>query len=108
MSYSLSLRKRVVEWVEKGGSVSKASKIYLVSRGTIYRWLNREDLRPTVVKRRKRKPYWEVLRKDVADNPDAKLTERSQKFGVRPSAIYYALKEMKISRKKTAEISRKK
>jgi transposase len=108
MSYSLDLRKRVVEWVEKGGSVSKASKIYQVSRGTIYRWLNREDLRPTVVKRRKRKLDWEVLRNDIEENPDAKLAERAKKFGVRPSAICYALKEMKISRKKNDQVSRKK
>ena len=37
MSYSLDLRKRVVEFVEQGGSISKAVENYQVSRATIYR-----------------------------------------------------------------------
>lgn len=100
MAYSLDLRKRVVEWVEEGGSVSKASKIYKVGRATIYRWMSRADLKPTKIERRNRKLDWEALRKDVEENPDTKLTELAQKFGVRPSAICYALKKLKITRKK--------
>ena len=103
MSYSLDLRKRVVEWVEKGGSGSKASKLYQVGRATIYRWLNREDLRPTRVKRRKRKLDWEALSQDIEENPDEKLAERAKKFGVRTNAIWYAIKEMKITRKKKSK-----
>lgn len=100
MAYSLDLRKKVVEWVEEGGSISKASTIYKIGRATIYRWMNREYLKPTKVKRRKRKLDWERLRKDIEENPHLKLTDRAQKFGVRPSAICYALKTMKITRKK--------
>jgi putative transposase len=100
MAYSLDLRTRVVEWVEKGGSVSRASKIYQVGRATIYRWMSRADLRPTKVKRRKRKLDWEALAKDIEENPDSKLATRAEKFGVRPSAICYALKAMKTTRKK--------
>jgi transposase len=100
MSYSLDFRTRVVEWVENGGSVSKAAKIYKVGRATIYRWLNREDLKPTKVTRRKRKLDWKALSQDVEKNPGLKLAERAKKFGVRPSAICYALKQMKITRKK--------
>ena len=62
MSYDLDLRKRAVEWVEGGGSISKASLIYKVSRATIYRWMSREDLRPTKIERRKRKLDWEALK----------------------------------------------
>jgi len=100
MSYSLDLRERVIEFVENGEGVSKASKIYEVSRATIYRWLGRESLEPTVVKRRQRKLDWEALRKDVEENPETKLKDRAQKFGVRASAIWYALKKMDITRKK--------
>lgn len=71
-----------------------------MGRATIYRWLSREDLKPTQVKRRKRKLDWDALRKDVEQNPEAKLADRAQKFGVRTNAIFYALKEMKITRKK--------
>lgn len=100
MPYSLDLRKRVVSFVEEGGSVSKAARLYQVGRATIYRWLSRADLRPTQVTRRKRKLDWEALRKDVEQNPDAKLADRAQTFGVRTNAIFYAMKEMGITRKK--------
>lgn len=43
MPYSLDLRTRVVEWVEQGGSISKAAKLYQVGRATIYRWMSREE-----------------------------------------------------------------
>jgi transposase len=100
MSYSLDLRERVIEFVENGGSVLRASKLYKVSRATIYRWLGRETLQAKVVKRRKRKLDWEALRKDVEEHPDTKLKDRAKKFGVRASALCYAFKEMRITRKK--------
>lgn len=100
MPYSLDLRKRVVEFVEEGGSVSKAVKNYRVSRATIYRWLEREELEATKVKRRKRKLDWEAVRKDVEQNPDRKLSDRAKAFGVRTNAVWYAIKEMRITVKK--------
>ena len=106
MAYSLDLRERVVEFVETTGNVSRASTLFKVARSTIYQWLAREDLRPTQVKRRNRKLDWNALKRDVEQNPDSKLSTRAQKFGVQPSAIHYALKQMNITRKKTAEVSR--
>jgi putative transposase len=100
MPYSLDLRKRVVNFVEQGGSISKAAQIYQVGRATIYRWLSRADLNPTRVTRRQRKLDWDALRKDVEQNPDSKLADRAQKFGVRTNAIFYALNKMKVTRKK--------
>lgn len=100
MPYSLDLRKRVIDFVEGGGSVSKAATTYRVGRATIYRWLNRADLAPTKVTRRKRKLDWEALRNDVEKNPEATLKERAQTFGVSISALSQAFKKMKITRKK--------
>ena len=102
MAYSLDLRQRVIGYVEAGGGVSQASRLFKVGRSTIYQWLAREDLRPTQVKRRKRKLDWEALKRDVEQYPDTKLSKRAQKFGVQPSAIHYALKEMNITRKKSS------
>lgn len=102
MAYSLDLRERVVGYVEAGGGVSRASRLFKVGRSTIYQWLSREDLTPTKVKRRKRKLDWEALKRDVEANPDSQLSKRAQKFGVQPSAIHYALKEMNITRKKSS------
>src|SRR4028119_1179436 len=100
MAYSLDLRKRVVDYVENGGGITKAAALFKVGRATIYRWLRRENLRATKVEHRERKIDWEALRKDVEENPEARLIERARKFGVRASAICYAFKKMKITRKK--------
>jgi transposase len=39
MAYSLDLRKRVVDYVENGGGITKAAALFKVGRATIYRWL---------------------------------------------------------------------
>jgi putative transposase len=52
--YFLDLRQRVIEFIETGGGISKAARTYRVSRATIYRWLDRKELKPTEVTRRKR------------------------------------------------------
>jgi putative transposase len=44
MPYSLDLRKKVIDYLERRGGVTKASQIFQVSRASIYRWLNRENL----------------------------------------------------------------
>jgi putative transposase len=44
MPYSLDLRKKVIDYLQRRGGVTKASQIFQVSRASIYRWLNRENL----------------------------------------------------------------
>ena len=100
MAYSLDLKTRIVNYVENGGSVAKAARIFQVGRASIYRWLDSEDLEPKKVTRRNRKLDWEALDKEIKINPDVRLIDRARQFGVRPSAISYALKKMKITRKK--------
>lgn len=106
MTYSLDLRERVVGYVQEGGSPTAAAQMYKVSRATVYRWLNREDLRPTKVKTRKRKIDLVALQQDVEQYPEARLKDRAQRFGVHPSAIYYALRKMKTTRKKRVKAPR--
>jgi putative transposase len=40
------------------------------------------------------------LSKDIQENPEARLKQRAEKFGVSTTAIFKALKKMKITRKK--------
>ncbi|MDE5119190.1 MAG: IS630 transposase-related protein, partial [Trichodesmium sp. St19_bin1] len=47
MSYSKDLRTRVIDYIENGGSILSAARIYKVGRSTIYRWLARVELKPT-------------------------------------------------------------
>ena len=44
MADRLDLRKRVVNYVENGGGITKAAALFKVGRAKIYRCLGREDL----------------------------------------------------------------
>ena len=104
MPYSLDLRERVVNYVRSGESIDEAVKLFKVSRATIYRWLNRPDLRATVVKRRRRKLDDKALIQHVREYPDAQLKDRAAHFNVHPTAIFYAFKRLKITRKKNSYV----
>ena len=100
MSYSLDLRQRVIAFLQQGGQVTQAAKLFQVGRATIYRWLGRDNLAPTVVSRRPHRLDWDALEADVRAYPNDRLIDRSQRFGVGISTIAYALKRLNITRKK--------
>lgn len=106
MAYDLDLRLKVIHFIENGGGITKASKIFKVSRATIYRWLERENLAPSKIENRQRKINIKELEEDVKNNPDTLLKERARKFGVTPASLCYQFKKMKITRKKTVTLSR--
>ena len=95
----------MVNFVRSGGSKAEAARRYEVSEATVYSWLNRPDLRPTVGKRRRRKLDWPAVAAHVKQYPEARLIDRAEHFGVTISSMHYALKQMKITRKKRAKIS---
>ncbi|MGB0719862.1 MAG: IS630 transposase-related protein, partial [Bdellovibrionales bacterium] len=46
ITYSLSRRQAAISFIEGGGSKVEASRILKVSRDTLYRWLELNDLSP--------------------------------------------------------------
>ena len=100
MAYSLDLRQKVVDYIENGGRVTKAAQVFGIGRASIYRWLERKELAATKVKYRQRSLDIRELSKDIQENPEATLKQRAEKFGVSTTAIFKALKKMKITRKK--------
>jgi transposase len=108
MADSLDLRQKVVNYVENGGSITKAAAIFKVGRATIYRWLGRKDLRPTQVKHRQRKLDWEALKKDVEKNPEARLVERARTFRRQTECHLLCLKKIESYQKKTISLSKNK
>ena len=100
MSYGEDYRRRVIAFVNEGGSKREAARLFKVSRETIYEWLRRgDDLSPRFAKTRQRKLDKDALRRHVREHPDALLRERATVFKVDPTAIHYALKAMKIVKK---------
>ena len=70
MPYSLDLTQKVINFVENGGTITKAAHTFGIGRTSIYRWWYRPKLSATKVKSRQIKLDWKELEKDVKQNPD--------------------------------------
>lgn len=107
MSYSVDLRKKVVEYIQNGGSVVDATHLFRIGRRTIHRWL----LQLTIAGHLEKKTYARTkfkidrnaLKANIDDHPDIYLKERAETFNVSLSGIWRALKTMKITRKKKSK-----
>jgi transposase len=99
MTYSLDLRRRVLSFIEEGGSQREAMRIFKISRNTMYRWRTSLDPEPKKHGSRMRKIDPKALARHVQEHCDAKLSERAAHFGVRTNAIWYQLQKMKLVKK---------
>ncbi len=109
MAYSTDLRKRVLDFINNGGSkVSAAERTFCVSRRTIYNWLEAED--PFACEKPgpkgPRHIDYDALQQHVADFPDFTLAERAQHFGASTHGIFYALSKLNITRKKKRQLTK--
>lgn len=104
MTYPISFRRKVVEYVEEGAGKREAARLFKISPDTLHRWLCSDDLKPKVHGPRHRKLCKDALRAHVEHYPDALLRERAAHFGVDPSAIWLALRAMNIRKKKSVGI----
>ena len=77
MPYSLDLRQKVINFVENGGTITKAAHIFGIGRASIYRWLSCPKLSATKVKSRQRKLDGKELEKDVKQNPESSIGRQS-------------------------------
>lgn len=104
MSYSIDLRKRVVQFIENGGSILEAVRIFGVTRQTIYNWFKKKkttgSLQDKVPERPWRKLEPQALIAFIENNPDLTLAEYAKHFGTIPSTMCEAFKRLRISRKK--------
>ena len=105
MSYSVDLRKRVINFVLKGKKIQEAYKTFNVHYNTISKWIkvyneeNRLEPNPPF----KKKPYkmdWEELRKYVEENPDLYQSEYAEHFGVSQGQVCKVLNKLQLTRKK--------
>ena len=104
MGYSIDLRKRVIQFVENGGSVIEAASAFSVTRQSIYNWIKKKKdtgtLKDKIQGRPWRKLDPEALIAYVESNPDLTLAEFAEHFGTISSTICEAFKRLRISRKK--------
>lgn len=106
MRYSEDLRRRVIKYIGNGGRKVEAAKRFGVCRATIYEWLKLgDDLAPGKTgPKAAHKLDWEALRKGIEKNPEKMITEWAREFGVGTTAINYAMRRMKLSRKKNVAV----
>ncbi|MDD9302264.1 MAG: hypothetical protein HUK40_07915 [Desulfobacter sp.] len=102
MRYSSDLRKRVIDFVENGGSKTEAASQFNVSRGSVHNWTSAEDglsyKKPGP--KGPRSLDLKALRLHVETNDDMTQSERAQHFGVSRACIWYNMKQLGITRKK--------
>ena len=55
MPYSLYLRRKVINFVENGGTITKAAHTFGIGIASIYRWLSRPKQSATKVRSRQKK-----------------------------------------------------
>ena len=106
MAHSRDLRKRVLAFIENGGSKTQAAKRFSVARAAIYQWLNAPDPL-TCGKPGPRTPRLldlNCLAEHVKAHPDQTLDERARHFGVSRSCIAYGLRRFGHTRKKDLDI----
>lgn len=105
MTYHTPHRIAVLSFIKEGGSKVEASRLFKVSRDTIYRWLEMEDVSPKPPpKTRHRKIDKAALVRHVERYGDMYLRERAEHFGVHPSSIGRALAKLKIGKKNSGVI----
>lgn len=100
MTYSIDFRKKILSIQAEGNlTLSEVSKRFGVGQASVVRWS--QHIEP---QRTRNKPttklHWEALALDVEEPPDSDQYERAARFGVSQQGIAYALKRLKISRKK--------
>ena len=110
MSYSLDLRKRVVEHARSAeGSPTVTARLFKVGRATVNRWLKRSQLaadKPGPTK--PSKVNLDALKQAVEENPEAYIDELAEQLKVSYSAVRVNLKRLNISRKKKHAVQGKK
>jgi transposase len=107
MTYSIDFRKKVLAIKEQENlTLLEVSKRFGVGQASVVRWS--KDIES---QRTRNKPptkiNWEALTQDVDEHPESYQYERAARFGVSRQGIAYALKKLKISRKKKPSTTHK-
>ena len=110
MAYSEDLRKRVVEFVKKGGSKAEAQRRFSVSEWCVYDWLKRgNDLKSQKPgPKQPRKLNLPVLNMLVEQKPDAYLDELAKDLNVGKTTVWRGCQKLGLSRKKNQSLQRAK
>ncbi|MDR2697952.1 MAG: transposase [Holophagales bacterium] len=112
MGYSVDFREKVMEFLDRGNTMSKAGEVFGISVFTVNRWRqklkNTGELKdePRRVKFKKIDPH--KLKEYVKKHPDAYLKEIGEAFSCSAVAVLKAFRKLNITRKKKPKDSGRK
>jgi putative transposase len=110
MAYSVDLRSRVIDFINKGNTQEQASLIFNVGVSTISRWSALLSETGSLEKRplNRTAPIFESAKLNayIEKNPDALLKDIAGHFGGSLTGAFYALKREKITLKKKSPFTR--
>jgi transposase len=102
--YSIDFIRRAVKYRQEGHTFAQLREAFDIPSATFYDWekkLDRGHYDIKIIRERRRKIDKDELRREIAEKPDVFLRELAVKFNCTESAVFYALKKMKITRKKS-------
>ena len=102
--YSEDLRKKVIKYIEKGGSKKGASEVFELHRNTVSLWWNRYkkegDYRARERLGKKSNITAEEVKEYVELNHNFKASDMGKRFGISSVGAFYWLKKLGYSYKK--------
>jgi transposase len=105
MAYSIDFIKRAVAYKREGHTLKQLTATFGIPAVTYYDWEEKLatgfDFGAKAKMERNRKINKTALKQAVADKPDAFLREYAELFNCTPTAIFYALENLDITRKKS-------
>lgn len=112
MAYSVDLREKAISLVEKGKSKAEVAELLEIGMATLYRWLKKKSANESLKPRKNgsfvRKIDPKMLAEYVEKHPDHTLAEMKQNLGFGIHSIWYRLKQLGITLKKSHALSRAK
>jgi len=103
MAYSIDFIERAVAYKQEGHTLKQLQEAFGIPSETYYDWkkkLENGHFDVKIKRERKRKIDKEELKRLLEEKPDAFLWEHAEKFGCTPTAVFYALENLNITRKK--------
>jgi transposase len=103
MAYSIDFIKRAVAYKQEGHTLKQMQEAFGIPPETYYNWKEKLENGYDGVKikrERNRKIDKEALKQSVEENPGAFLRELAEQFNCTPTAVFYALEKLNITRKK--------
>ena len=101
----------IIRHLEKNPDKKEASVLFQVGIATIFRWAALKKSKGNIEPLRRKYAYKRIddqkLIEYVEANPDHFLSQIGEHFSLTPQAIFYALKRLKITRKKSQRFTRK-